>query len=515
MSTAKEKSNHWLLLVEILIVAVVLGLRLGLLYWSLFSHHPLIPPGDDPAVHLQIMRQLAAGTFTFGSYPPGYHLLMLKFAQLLGAAPVTVVTVGAPILVGGLVIGSYLLARSWFGRWSALITAALIGLTAIAPILSFVDGNYPEILASGFLFPLGLLFLTAGLRAAPVRNAVLASAVFLGVAVVHHLTFGIILLVVPLFLLLLFILERKRVLILPFRGVVTAITLCGFTAAAFVALRAAGSGVFLPILRDVLNGNATAFLSSIQQAPLSFSEYPDTLGGFIWFGGVLGIIWIITQRDVPLERRLLLLLWASVIFTLSRTSHSGLPARFTRDLVMPLGIAAGALVSNLVTTASSRSLRLLLAGSVAVMFLYSTAMFTQGPFQAPNGLNRMIWFDALDDEKLAALETLPKGSRILATPSSRYYEVLLNDRVLSVLPYEVTADPTLAAATIQSRADYLFIGTLPVSNSDIRTYPYFSEYDSIHATLTAYPNVEVVRTFADGTNILKVKRILPTGSSKQ
>ncbi|MBI4032699.1 hypothetical protein HY374_03270 [Candidatus Berkelbacteria bacterium] len=497
------------------ILAVAVLSRLWLLYISLLPYDPIIPPGDDPAVHLQIIESLKRGTFSFGAYPPGYHALILGLSLISGVAPLTVMALTAPILVIGVTIAAYLLGSRWFSRTAGLIAAVLVALVGTSPTLAFVDGNYPNLLAAGFLMPLGFLFLLAGLRTNPVRNSLIASLCFAAVAAIHHLTYGMLFAIVLFFLVTLGMLEHTRTISLPHRRTVTWITLAGLGLTLFLAFAVAGPYVLLPALRDLAAGTTPTLFSDALKVPLTVNQYPEILGYFIWVGGLIGVAWVASRQTIPWERRLFLVVWMGMIFLLSRTPYSGLPARFARELTLPLALGAGALLAWLVQSAPSRLNRLILTGAVAVTLVSSTVMLASGPAQLPNGFDAMVWFSAQDVTKLQALRELPQGTRILATPSSRYYEALLPNYTYAVLPAEVAADHEAATAAIDTGADYLFISGLPNDNANLaKTYPYFAHHDEIKAALDRYPDIAILKTFPDGSQIKQVHPPRPAPSDE-
>ncbi|MBI2589434.1 hypothetical protein HYW32_00145 [Candidatus Berkelbacteria bacterium] len=487
----------------------VLGLRLYLLFWGYFQYEFIVPPGGDPAVHLQFINAIQRGTFQIGAYPPAFHFIVAWLAQALALPTVTILILVGPFLVVLPALAVFLLARAWFDRVTALLAAALIGLTGASPILAYMDGNYPNLIAGGFFLILGITALVLGLRKQPVFYSTLASLSFLAVALFHHLTYGLLLAILVVYFLALWILKWFKIGSVPYLRTVSWIVLPSLLLTVAVALLLAGPEVILPALRDLLGGQPPSIFDSALRTPIRLGQYNEIVGPVVVVSGILGIIFLIQRRDLPWERRLFLLLWIGIVFALSRTQFSGLPARFARELGIPLALSGGLLGTSLMKLSTDRSHQLA-SGAILALFLVSqTVMLTTGPAQLPESFSRLIWFDKSDQEKLAYLEDLPVGSRILATPSSPYYEALLPEYKFSALAAMDLTNERKTGQLIQSRADYLFVDTLPATNPDPIAYPYFANYDRARVALENYSGARIIKTFADGSVVKRVIATLP------
>lgn len=478
----------------IVVLASIIGLRLYLLYWGFWYDRFLVPPGDDVANHISLIKAiLTTGSYLeISSYPPGYHGLMAVFSKIFSADPFKLVTYSGPILVILPVIATFVLTKRWFNPPAALIAAALVGLTGAGPIFAYGDGNYPNLVGGGFFMILGFAYAILALREKPLRNSAIATAWLIALALTHHLSFAIFILISLVYAVILIIahlvfdrsllkLETIKRFILP-----------GIVAAMIVGVLIYGKTLILPLVQGLLTGNQPAYLTAYFSTPISLGQYGEIVGGLPWLVGILGLITLVFVRSsVPWERRWFIITWIVTLFIASRLSAVGVPGRFVRELTVPLAISGGYFGVWLIGQARTKVYRLIAAGIIAILIVTNTVMLLVGPFTLPEGFSRLVWFWPEDQEKLAVLQGLPSQSRIVATPSSPYYEVLIKDRFITV-----SGDV--------GNNEYLFIGTKPRGNPDGKVYPYFADFDKIKATLLEFQLAKTIKTFPDGSQIKKV-----------
>lgn len=480
-----------------MILAAIIGLRLYLLYWGFIYDGFLVPPGDDAVNHIKIISAFMQGDFRVPglSYPPLYHLFAAGIAGLFKVSPLSLLTWTGPLLVILPVIAVYFLTRRFFGLTAALIAAALVGLAGAGPIYAYGDGGYPNLIGSSFIMVFVLMYGVLALRESPRRNGAIAIGLLILLALTHHLSFIVFLLVTFGFVLTLLIghmgfeepIFNTRVIkkfILP---AVAAVTLAG--------LLLYGKTLIVPILNEVFGSGTASYLNDYLRRPLDFGQYSETVGPLVWLMGSLGLLTLgLIYKQTPWERRWLIIAWAVSLFVFSRLEF-GVPARLVRELTVPLAISGGCFGAWLIDQAKTNISKIITTGAIAGLISIHIVMLSIGPFILPEGFRRLVWFWPEDQAKIAFLKLLPKDARIAATPSSPYYEILLPDHHFTVGPL--------------GNNHYLFIGNKPRGNPDGNVYPYFAKFDEIKKSLLKSNLTKVLYTFDDGTVLKEVDLTIP------
>lgn len=478
-----------------LILLFIIALRAYTLYWGFLYDGFLVPPGGDAPNHLTIIKNImATGQYFSGTigYPPSYHIAMVVLSRLFHTSPLYMVTTTGPLLVLFPVVVTYFAARKLFGPLTGIISAAMVGLVGVGPLRGYIDGNYPNLLGSECFMVLGLSFLVASLREKPLLNLALGTLMLVLLSITHDLSLALFLAIIVSFLVALLFIHRLQPVKLPHyhyfiwlsSGIVITISILGWAVGRVSSLVAYGS---------FLIGKAPTLFDAYLRTPLALDQYPETIGPLVWYGGVIGLIVLVSmpRKTIGWERRLLLIVWIAFVFLISRLSISGLPARFTRELTIPLAISAGYGLAWFIGEAKNRFTQIITAGIASWLLVTNIAMVSTGPFKLPGGFRQMVWFWPEDQEKLDYLQALPVNSTIASTPSSPFYQVLLDHRRL-----EVTSEP--------SQFQYILVANKTATNPDPIAYPYFAQYETIRQALERYPNAMTIKTFADGSVVKKV-----------
>jgi hypothetical protein len=336
---------------------------------------PYIRGQDQYAHSVMTNLVLARGSASdFLVYPPGFHVLSAVLTRLSGLQPLELYPLLAPALLLLPTLACYVLADRLFGPDCALGAAFFAGVILNSPFLFVLDGTYVDLVAAQFLLVLSVVSIVLLLFRPSPRFAVLLGVLGSGVVLYHsvatiYLTL-LLALVSLLFLPYLLWRDRRRgVALLGGLALVGVISLCFAwdtyhvpqTVAAFFGR--AGT-------TDTANHAAMAIgTQRPRNAALVLAHISQPVG---WFG-LLGVLLLAPAlrrlRSAGLLSLALLLGWTLIFFAASRTSLSGFPVRFTRDLGIPLSVAAGFALVTLLRSLDRRRPATIVAGAVIVLSL--------------------------------------------------------------------------------------------------------------------------------------------------
>lgn len=456
----------------------------------------VVPPGGDPAVHIQLAQYLASGHSWLASglqYPPGFHLLVVYVSNIFHISILQSTIILGQLTVLLPIIATFIIADKWFNRHTAIAAAALIGLASASPIVAYMDGNYPNLVGSGFLMIIGFTYFVESLREKPLLNSIYTSIAFILLAFVHHLSFILMLVIIIVYLVVIFIIQHGTGNHLPHFKRVGVFAFIGIIASGWLGYFLFGKTLFLPALTRIFNGSAPSFSDAYLSRPLGLGEYGATLGPLVLVLGLIGFLFVLNSRSplLKVERKVFLLTWITVIAVLSQLSVVGLPSRLARELAVPCAIAGGILASVLISQAHERWRQWLTFGIIAIFITSQTVMLMTGPAHLPGGFSSMIWLGEKDLSKIVALNSLPDGVSIVMTPASPYYNVLVPNKKLVV---SQTFDGS----------SYIFLGARLNPIPDPVAYPYFAHFDTIEKALKKAPNTKLLYSFPDGSEIREV-----------
>lgn len=474
----------------------IIGLRYYLIRFGFIYDGFVVPPGGDPAVHIQLAQFLASGHSWLSSglqYPPGFHLLVVGVANLFHISILQSVTILGQITVLLPILATFIIADKWFNRTVALVATALIGLASASPVIAYMDGNYPNLIGSSFLMIIGFTYFVESLREKPFINSIIASIAFILLAFVHHLSFILMLAVIIIYLIVLFIDQHRTGNHLPHFKRVGAFAFVGIVLSGGLGWYLFGETLFLPALTKIIGGSTPSFSDAYLSRPLALGDYSATLGPLVLVMGIIGFLLIMNSQSPSLksERKIFVLTWLSVIVALSQLSIIGLPSRLARELAIPFALCGGIVAHSLIVLARERWRKWLTLGMLFIFITSQTTMLMTGPANLPEGFASMIWLDTRDLPKIKALNSLPNGSTIAMTPSSPYYSALVPNKQLFV-------SPTL------DKARYIFLAAKTKAHPDPVAYPYFAGFEYIDTALRTIPNTKIIFSFPDGSEIREV-----------
>jgi hypothetical protein len=296
-------------------------------------------------------------------YPPGFHAMTAEICRLTGLEPLEVFPVVAPTLLLLPALACYALARRVWGWEYGVVAALLSGLILGGTYYYYNDAMYPNLVTSQFLMVVAVAALI-GLYASPSVRGGLLLALLGSSTVLYHqvscLYLAVVLAVVGIvFVPYLLVRDRRK-------GVAL---LCSLALLGFLSALYAWDTYDLPrLVAGLLGGSGTSATgTAVNMAigtqppyPLYFLTSAMVSQPVAWFGllGALLAVGDLLRRRAGAPQALAyltLLFWALLLFVGSRTSLSGFPQRFGRDLGIPLAVlAAPAFVAILRSLLGSR-----------------------------------------------------------------------------------------------------------------------------------------------------------------
>lgn len=305
----------------------------------------IVPPGDDPAIHLRIITDILHGRGWLAGlpYPPLFHWIVVAISSILHLTPlraqwlVTTLMIGfVPTGIGGIFIlrqaGKNLVAMS--AGIGALI--ALLMLSRM-PLRAWGDGNYPDLLAQTVLIPL-MIYTLSTLHGKWNRSIALLVLLLLGsICATHAMSM---LITLGLFFVGVCIIDLPVVRRLQLAGGALTLLIIAW-------IKIIGPTISLTALSTILHGqggNVVTGLSSAVSQSTSLNHFAEFFGQPFLSATLLllllaGVVYFLEAS----ARYTLLLLatWAVLLFLASRMTGFAVPDRFLRDLSYPL-IALGA-----------------------------------------------------------------------------------------------------------------------------------------------------------------------------
>jgi hypothetical protein len=332
-------------------LSAVLLLALLRGYLAPLLHGWPYPRGVDRYEHaVMVGMMLSRGsTDSFMLYPPGFHILTAEICRLSGIEPLRLFAILAPVLLVLPALACYALARRVWG-WEVGVVAALFsGLIAGGSYEHVTQARYPNLIGV-FLLVLAIAALIRLYASASVRDqltlAVLGSSV-----VFYHMVAtlyeAVVLAVVGVVFLPFLLLRDSR------RGMAL---LCSLALVGILSIAYAWDTYDLPhLVGGLLSGGTEGIGRGGEAVEMAIGTKPaydighllaTTSQPVAWLG-LLGAL-LVAGELLPRQHSgapqrlayLTLLVWAGLLFVGSRTSMSGFPDRFERDLGIPLAILA-------------------------------------------------------------------------------------------------------------------------------------------------------------------------------
>jgi hypothetical protein len=325
------------------------------------------PRGVDRYEHAVMtgMTLTEGATETFMLYPPGFHSLAAVISRLSGLEPLELFPALAPAMLLLPALALYALALRLWGWEYGAAAALLSGLVLGGTYLHFAEARYPNFIGTQFLLVLAVAALVR-LYASPSARAVLLLALLGSSTVLYHqiasYSLAVLLAVVGLlFVPYLLVRHRSKGLAL-----LSSLALLGLLSTLY-----AWDTYDLPrLVAGLLPGGPQTTGRGGEAVAMAIGTKPTYDIGHLlattsqpvaWLGllGALLAVGELVRRDraAGVSRRLAyltVLLWAGLLFVGSRTSLSGFPDRFERDLGIPLALLAALAFVTVVRSLGAR-----------------------------------------------------------------------------------------------------------------------------------------------------------------
>lgn len=493
------------------LIVIALAIKFYILYFPYNFYKYLVPPGGDIINHLGYVKSIMQGHFS-ANYPFLFHAIIAFFSETLGVNPLEVMKWGTPVLVVLPALSLYFFAKHLFGIRAAIITFFIALWLANYSLIAFGDGNYPNLLAGGFFQPIAFTFVVLALTKSLKNNIVWVVLLSLLIALTHHLTVALYLAVLLVYLIVLMIFNGREKITLNVKK--TLYVICASILAAIVV-------IYLSPVRTLFSSAIGSFLKTGSvladktfAKPLEFSNYPEMIGGFVWYIGLVAIVYLVIKifsgnregKDRPAI--LLILTWFAVVYLFSMWAGIGLPARIAREAALPLMLAIGYGLSDLIALAEKRYQRIIVWGVLSFILVTNLQQINNGVYGQPEFFNKMVWFDQNDLEKAKVLKGLTiQGERIFANPTTPYMKVFTERDVVYPELKSIPTTKALVAIAKSQRVRIIFVGTKTSANPDEKVYPDFAGFKTKTAALSsAASSLKVVEKFPDGSTIYEIEQ---------
>jgi len=522
-----EKLVDWGL---VLLLGIGFVIQLYILYFGYNYYHYIVPPGYDVIPHyITIEKILSSGSIANLSYPPLFHLIVIGLSKLSHQDVFHILTYWTPVLVILPSLALYFLLRQIFERRVSVITTLIFLLTSGYPIFAFVDGNYPDILAYGVFGTLMFALLIRYFKTNRILNLIGVIILLILIALTHHFTFfnvGIILLVYSLINLGLIIYHRQfrlKHLLITF-GILVAALISYFIIQQFYG------GIFDRFYQGLMT-NEPAIKNAWLSKVVEYADYPVVNGNIIWYGGLLGLFYMLVSSFAHHEEnktKQLVIIWILYFYLLSRFSSAAVPARFARELAIPLGISLAFLLNYVINLNPLRQLNYkVLFGYFVIGFLIVTnSAFYSGIIRLPESFGNLIWFWPKDQDKINYLaKTIDQKEAILYNPKANLYFPIKTQNSLVELELsgkeEDLAQENLKKPSLTEKAQYkqmieslkqkyantayIFIDVKPPSNPDEVLYFHYAGFSNYNKVLNDLASSgQIITTFPDGAKLVKI-----------
>ncbi len=369
------------------VLSAVLLLVLLRGYLGPLLHEWPYPRGVDRYEHAVMTSMTLSGgtTESFMLYPPGFHIMTAEICRLTGLEPLEVFPVLAPLLLLLPALGCYALARRLWG-WEVGVAATLFsGLVLGGPYLHFAEARYPNFIGTQFLIVLTVAALVRLYASPSVRGGLLLALLGSSTVLYHQIagySLAVLLAVVGLlFLPYLLLRDQRKGLAL-----ISSLMLLGLLSTLYAwdtyDLPRLVGGLLSGTSETGRGGEAVAMAIGTKPAYDLGHLLATTSQPVAWLG-VLGTLLLageLVRGRLGTPQRLAcltLLLWALLLFVGSRTSLSGFPDRFERDLGIPLAILAALAFVTVVRSLRPGTSAVPLAVILLTVFLASTLVGAQ------------------------------------------------------------------------------------------------------------------------------------------
>lgn len=152
MHIAKFDNGKTLKLVSVVILFLI---SIIITYYAI-KIRPVIPNGNDPITHLELIDALDKSfftTFVNSTYPLGFHVSILLISKLIHISPINIISYTAPYFSLLVLISTLILGKKLFGM-STGVLALFLGIIINIYVHYTAGGQYPDIIGNQFLVPI-------------------------------------------------------------------------------------------------------------------------------------------------------------------------------------------------------------------------------------------------------------------------------------------------------------------------------------------------------------------------
>ena len=504
----KRRKYDFPKIAAVIIAAVLVSLRVYVLYYPFHVFRYLVPPGDDAVNHLTMIKNVMVGDWK-SDYPPLFHALIAFLSNLTLKDPLVILKSVTPLLVIFPSIAVYFFSRKNFGEMTAVFGSLICLWSSNYALVAFGDGNYPNILAAGFFMPLAFLFLVNVTNQKKWTNYLWGIVFAVLIILTHHLS-ALLFALISLFYIAAVALWNKRekisANIRPLIIFVSVTLGCGIIIIFSTPLRTIFMGAFRSLAQQ-----GSFMANSPFAKPLGYSEYAAAVGNLVWYGGLVSLFYLIYLLGKPEERVnkpaiLLILSWFIVTFIFSRSTQMGLPARFARETALPLILSLSVSISSIIGELKFNWQKI--SGYVLFVFLIAVNLtqVNNGAFRSPDYFNRMIWFSSQEKEISDFIkENIPSEDTVLANQISPYLPIFAQRKIIFLDPKNVTGKLGFRQYMAAQGIKYVLIGKMTKAQPEGSVYPFFKDFAETTGILQQnVPNFIKIGEFSNGSVIYQL-----------
>ena len=526
-----KKNIKWLLL--FLLFVFCIGLKLYIVYFGYINYHYIVPPGYDAIPHLNLINNLASSSW---GYPKLFHYIAHYLSDLTHRDPFYILTYWTPTMIILPSLSIFFLLKQIFNLKTAGIATLFFLFTSNYPLYGFVDGNYPNILAYGFFAVLCIAFIIKYINTKKLFYLYISALFYILTGLTHHFSFaelnGILLLsLITMAITRQIKLPKLRFNVRNYSTLFLSLLLLYFL---FIIYKIYGSQ-YISFFTGLISNKSVIQDAYLSQA-VQYYRYPDIVGSLIWYGGTLGLFYMIITFSKSQKKdytKLILFVWIILIYSLSRLPSSGLPERFARELAVPLIICFAYLINRLINHLDHLELNRLSIifgyGFIIYFIIINSSLYNPALLDSlPNSFSGMVWYDQSDQGKSDYIKNnFSSDQSIYINPYANPYMKLMTkanlvDFSLSAINIDtygkkksskkekqdiINYDNMIKSLTKDNRGKVFYIFSKPESNPDGIVYPIFGGYDAYNDIMRdMVKDQKVIHKFIDSSFIMKIEK---------
>ena len=267
---------------------------------------------------------------------------------------------------------------------------------------------------------------------------------------------------------------------------------------------------------------------------VDYSRYPNIVGPIIWYGGLLGLLYLISAFNHSEEKKpikIILCVWLLILFSLSRLPQSSLPERFARELALPLVVCFAYLINLITQTrgSGSRIGSIIGYGFIGYVIILNSSLFNPVLLDSlPDSFSDMVWYREVDQAKTDYIQAnFSKDNPVIINPYANPYLGLINKGFVanfvpssdfSVIDKVKTESDKqefqeiyrgFIAKEVNNNANkVLLINPKPPGNTDEIVYPIFGGFEKYNDIMNDIAkDQKIIKKFTDGAYAVKIENV--------